>query len=160
MLKVYNPFRCAKFILKSKGETQNMKVFPRVLLALTAVLCLQFAVAQNAGPVRSDEDKKAYKSAMEVADQKIYDEVKAHSELMKNLEYLTSNIGARLTGSKQMQEASDWTLQRFKDYGISAHLEATQIAHAYNRGVDSAEITSPVLHRVAIRALEIGRAHV
>ncbi|HKT52108.1 MAG TPA: hypothetical protein VJV96_17530, partial [Candidatus Angelobacter sp.] len=62
---------------------------------------------------------------MEVADQKVYDEVKAHSELMKNLEYLTSNIGARLTGSKQMQEASGWTLQRFKDYGIAAHLETT-----------------------------------
>ena len=30
---------------------------------------------------------------MEEADQKIADEVKAHSELMKNLEYLTTQIG-------------------------------------------------------------------
>ena len=36
---------------------------------------------------------------MEQADQKIADEVTAHSELMKNLEYLTTQIGARLTGS-------------------------------------------------------------
>lgn len=130
-----------------------MKVFQRLLFVLTVILCSQFSIAQNAALVRSDEDKKSYKSSMEVADQKIDDEVKAHSELMKNLEYLTSNIGARLTGSKQMQEASDWTLQRFKDYGISAHLETTQIPHAYNRGLDSAEITSPVLHHVPIHAL-------
>ena len=64
---------------------------------------------------------------MEEADQKIADEVTAHSELMKNLEYLTTQIGARLTGSPQMQAASDWTLKRFKDYGIDAHLETAEI---------------------------------
>ena len=90
---------------------------------------------------------------MEDADQKIYAEVKAHSELMKNLEYLTTSIGARLTGSKQMQQASDWTLKRFKDYGIDAHLETTEIAHAYNRGVDTAEIVSPLVRRIPIRAM-------
>jgi carboxypeptidase Q len=153
ILKVYNPFRCTQFISKSKGESQIMKAFPRLLFVLTVVLCSQFAIAQKAALVRSDENKKSYKSSMEVADQKIYDEVKAHSELMKNLEYLTSNIGARLTGSKQMQEASDWTLQRFKDYGVAAHLETTQIPHGYTRGLDSAEVTSPVLHHVPIHAL-------
>src|SRR5690348_524353 len=60
---------------------------------------------------RSDEDKRSYRSAMEQADEKISDEVKAHSELVKNLEYLTTQIGARLTGSPQMNRASDWTLQ-------------------------------------------------
>ena len=35
---------------------------------------------------RTDQDKRVYQSEMQQADQKIYDEVKAHSELMKNLE--------------------------------------------------------------------------
>jgi len=130
-----------------------MKAFSRLLPIFLVFYCLQHAAAQNAPQVRSDQDKKAYKTAMEDADQKIVAEVKAHSELLKNLEYLTTHIGARLTGSKQMQQASDWTLKRFKDYGIDAHLETTEIPHAYNRGVDTAEIVSPVTRRVAIHAL-------
>ncbi len=108
--------------------------FHSYLLIALALAGAQTAVfAQNAASVRADDDKKAYKSAMEEADQKIYAEVKAHSELMKNLEYLTTNIGARLTGSKPMQQASDWTLKRFRDYGVDAHLETTEIPHAYDR---------------------------
>ena len=37
-----------------------------------------------------------------------------------------------------MQLASDWTLKRFRDYGIDAHLETTEIPHAYYRGADTA----------------------
>ena len=95
---------------------------------------------------------------MEEADQKIADEVKAHSELMKNLEYLTTQIGARLTGSPQMQAASEWTLKRFQDYGIEAHLETTQIAHGWTRGLETAEITSPIQRRIGIHAFGWSKA--
>lgn len=124
-----------------------------LLLIALGVLSSQAVVFSQAPLARSDDDKKAYKAAMEDADQKIYAEVKAHSELVKNLEYLTSNIGPRLTGSKQMQQASDWTLKRFQEYGVDAHLETTQVPHAYYRGVDTAEIVSPVTHRVGIHAM-------
>jgi hypothetical protein len=116
------------------------------------------AFAQAATAPRTDEQKKSYKSAMEESDSKIYEEVKAHSELVKNLEYLTTSIGPRLTGSKQMQQASDWTLKRFHDYGIDAHLETAQIAHAYYRGDDSAEIISPIQRQTPIRALGWSKA--
>src|ERR1039458_2949379 len=46
---------------------------------------------------RSQQQRDAYRKAMEDADQKIAAEVRAHSELMKNLEYLTTQIGPRLT---------------------------------------------------------------
>jgi len=95
---------------------------------------------------------------MEAADQKVADEVKAHSELMKNLEYLTTQIGPRLTGSPQMEAASQWTLKRFKDYGIDAHLETAQIAHAWKRGVDTLEITAPIQRHVGIHALGWSKA--
>jgi hypothetical protein len=111
------------------------------------------SAASAAGPVRSDEEKRTYRRAMEEADQKIADEVKAHTELVKNLEYLTTQIGARLTGSAQMQKASDWTLQRFKDYGIDAHLETTEIPHSYQRGIDTASITAPYARQIGIHAL-------
>ena len=112
----------------------------------------------NSPAVRSDEDKRAYRTAMEQADQKIADEVKAHSELMKNLEYLTTEIGARLTGSPQMNRASEWALQRFKDYGVDAHLETTEIPHSWTRGSDTSEITAPITKTVQIRSVGWSKA--
>jgi len=103
-------------------------------------------------PTRTHDEKRAYRAAMEQADQKIAAEVNAHSELMKNLEYLTTEIGARLTGSPQMNRASDWTLQRFRDYGIDAHLETTEIPHAWTRGEDAGEITAPFKRSIEIRS--------
>jgi carboxypeptidase Q len=130
-----------------------------ILLLALAVLGAQGSLfSQTPSTARGDDEKKAYKTAMEEADQKIYTEVKSHSELMKNLEYLTDSIGPRLTGSKQMQQASDWTLRRFKDYGVEARLETSDIAHAYYRGADTAEIVSPIAHRVGIHAMGWSKA--
>jgi hypothetical protein len=102
---------------------------------------------------RTQAQRDDYRKAMETADQKIADEVNAHSELIKNLRYLTTQIGARLTGSPQMQAASDWTLKRFQEYGIDAHLETAEIAHGWTRGVEEAEILSPIQKRIGIHAL-------
>lgn len=129
------------------------------LLTALALACFSsFVIAQTAAPARTDDAKNAYKSAMEEADQKIAAEVKSHSELMKNLEHLTTEIGARLTGSKQMQQASEWTLKRFHDYGIDAHLETTEVPHAYYRGSDTAEIVTPLARRIEVRALGWSKA--
>src|SRR5207248_10177017 len=116
------------------------------------------SVQQPPTPSRSDDQKKSYRTAMEEADQKIANEVKAHSELIKNLEYLCYHIGARLTGSPQMQAASQWTLQRFKDYGIDAHLETTQIAHSWTRGHDTASLIKPVATGVSAVNIEVRSA--
>ncbi len=129
-----------------------------LLVALMLVSFVSVVIAQPAAAPRADEAKKVYKSAMEEADQKIAAEVKAHSELMKNLQHLTTEIGPRLTGSKQMQQASDWTLKRFHDYGIDAHLETTEIPHAYYRGSDTAEIISPISRRIEVRAMGWSKA--
>src|SRR5689334_20244524 len=109
-------------------------------------------------PSRTEDQKRSYRTAMEDADQKIAEEVKAHSELMKNLEYLCYRIGARLTGSPQMQAASQWTLQRFKDYGVDAHLETAQIAHSWTRGRDSAALIKPLPQGITERTIEVRSA--
>lgn len=121
------------------------------LAALSLLVLLPVVPERAQNPAQSDEDR-AYRAAMVAADQKISSEVVAHSELMKNLEYLTTRIGPRLTGSPQMQSASQWTLERFRAYGLDAHLETTQVAHAWTRGDDGAEITSPIERRVPIRS--------
>src|SRR5208337_2819457 len=128
------------------------------VLLVSGLLLAQTPQPTQAVPQRTTEQRSAYRKAMEEADQKIADEVKAHSELVKNLEYLTTQIGARLTGSPQMQAASEWTLKRFRDYGVDAHLETTEIAHGWTRGLETAEITSPVQKRIGIRASGWSRA--
>ncbi len=135
-------------------------------VAVTVFCSLLWAHAQEGTPqeaapataFRSAEQRGAYRKAMEEADQKIAQEVEAHSELVRNLEYLTTHIGPRLTGSSQMQAASDWTLQRFHEYGVAAHLETEEIAHSWQRGLETAEITSPIQRRVGIRAFGWSKA--
>lgn len=127
----------------------------RPLQAVAIAIALSGSMMSQApqiSPQRTKEERQSYRKAMEEADQKIADEVKAHSELMKNLEYLTTQIGPRLTGSVQMQEASSWSLKRFQDYGIEAHLETANIDHAWTRGNETAEITSPMRRTIGIRA--------
>jgi len=151
-------------IFYEEGEMRRI----RPLLAVVVVLFSSLLLAQypessqqetpQAAPQRTAEQRVAYRKAMEQADQKIADEVKAHSELVMNLEYLTTQIGPRLTGSPQMQAASDWTLKRFHDYGVAAHLETAQIAHAWTRGVETAEITSPIQRPIGIHALGWSKA--
>jgi carboxypeptidase Q len=132
---------------------------PLQTVVLSIVLSgLITAQSPQASPQRTAEEQQSYLKAMEMADQQIADEVKAHSELMKNLEYLTTQIGPRLTGSRQMQAASDWTLKRFQDYGVAAHLESAEIAHAWVRGSETAEITSPIERRIGIRAMGWSKA--
>ena len=130
----------------------------RAIACAIALSGLMTAQAPQSFPQRTPEQQQLYLKAMEDADQKIADEVKAHSELMKNLEYLTTQIGPRLTGSKEMQTASDWTLKRFQDYGVEAHLETANIDHAWTRGTETAEITSPIQRPIAIRAMGWSKA--
>jgi carboxypeptidase Q len=136
----------------------------RQLLASLAVVLsagLLFALPQEGTdnpqtsqplPQRPAKQRETYRKAMEAADQKISAEVTAHSELIKNLEYLTTQIGPRLTGSPQMQAASEWTSKRFQDYGVDVRLETTQIDHGWTRGLETAEIVSPIQKRIGIHA--------
>jgi hypothetical protein len=56
---------------------------------------------------------------------RIRDEGFARSQVMETLRRLTDELGPRLTGSPQGQEASRWTRDRLAEWGLeNAHLEA------------------------------------
>jgi carboxypeptidase Q len=131
---------------------------PVLLVLLCSARLLGAGGEERTTSSLTEEGKRSYRTAMEQADEKIYQEVKEHSELMSNLEYLTSNIGPRLTGSKEMQAASEWTLERFREYGVDAHLETTQIPHAWQRGDDTAKILTPISQAIAIHAMGWSKA--
>jgi carboxypeptidase Q len=109
------------------------------------VLCVVVGKAWTAHAANEEKNPVA------AVDGKILSEIHEHSELMDNLEYLSDQIGPRLTGSPQLKRANDWTAEMFKKYGLAnVHLEAYSIPHAWVRGTAHARITSPTEHPLTI----------
>ena len=73
----------------------------------------------------------------------LIDQAMNHSEVMKNLEYLTDVIGPRLTGSAATKNANDWTEARFRAYGLAASQEAWQYGITWERGPIAFRIDAP-----------------
>jgi hypothetical protein len=71
-----------------------------------------------------------------------------HSEVMSNLAYLTDMIGPRLTGSAAVRQANEWTLARFRDYGLAAHLEPWTFGGTWTRGPIAVRLVAPWAHDV------------
>lgn len=85
------------------------------------------------------------------ADKQLISEIRDHSELMANLEYLSDRIGPRLTGTPLLKQANDWTVEMFRKYGLSdVHLEGYTIAHAWIRGTAKGRIVTPTEHPLTI----------
>src|SRR5256885_16369716 len=55
---------------------------------------------------------------------KIVEEGKNHNKVMEHETYLCKKIGARLTGSPNLDKAYEWTMAQFKKFGCkNVHLE-------------------------------------
>ena len=78
----------------------------------------------------------------------LIDQALNHSEVMQTLQYLADVIGPRLTGSAAARRANDWTLERFQQYGLSAHLEPWKFGGTWTRGPLRARMTAPRDHDV------------
>ena len=62
------------------------------------------------------------KADLEMAN-KIRQEGFHNSHAMSTLQYLTDEIGPRLSGSPALREANDWTMQQLSDWGLkNTHL--------------------------------------
>ncbi len=67
-----------------------------------------------------------------------------NSEVMHTLQHLTDKIGPRLSGSPQMKEANNWTLQQLKKMGLkNAHLEGFEFGRGWSHDSASIELTQP-----------------
>ena len=91
-----------------------MKKNRKAIGVVGLTLCLLVGRAWSARAANEESNPIA------AADAKILGEIHEHSELMDNLEYLSDQIGPRLTGSPQLKRANDWTAEMFKKYGLTA----------------------------------------
>ncbi len=119
-----------------------------ILFALTMsilALAVSRAAAQQVQPATPSSD------SVLAADHQILAEIREHSELMANLEYLSDMIGPRLTGTEKMNQASRWAAEMFRKYGLqSVHLEPRTIARAWYRGTARGRIVGPAEHRLTL----------
>src|SRR2546427_11566525 len=73
----------------------------------------------------------------------LIDQGLTHSQVMPNLQYLSDVIGPRLTGSSAARAANDWTMARFKQYGLEAHLEPWNFGGTWTRGPILVRVPAP-----------------
>jgi carboxypeptidase Q len=118
-----------------------------------ALGCTLGMMAVRAGMARPSPNGADAKATLAAADARILAEIRDHSEAMENLEYLSDQIGPRLTGSPQLQRANEWTRDMFKKYGLTnSHLEPWSIARSWTRGTARARMISPAEHPLTIAA--------
>jgi hypothetical protein len=67
-----------------------------------------------------------------------------HSQVMTTLQHLTDHIGPRLTGSPEMQQASAWTVEQLKAWGLSnVHLEGFEFGRGWSFDSARAQLLHP-----------------
>jgi len=111
------------------------------LLVLAVLLAVLAASSVTWGQEKAAQDRVADASAL---DQKLLAEAKKGSEIMANLTYLSDEIGPRVTGSRALKKANEWTAEKMKSYGLTeVRLEAWSIPEGWERGPVTARIIEP-----------------
>lgn len=119
----------------------------RRMLVVIFALVLGVAIAHKSAALPPPDET----TPLSAADAQILSEISEHSEVMQNLEYLSDEIGPRLTGSPQLQRANQWTADMMRKYGlVNVHLEPWTIAHSWTRGTAVARIMAPAEHPLTI----------
>ena len=113
----------------------------KAFAAAFGALCLLLANRTPAAPV---DTAPAPRTLLSDTDRAIIAEIKARSELMKNLEYLSDRIGGRLTGSANLEKANKWTAEKMKSYGlVNVRLEPWEIPYGWERGRAEMKLIEP-----------------
>jgi carboxypeptidase Q len=112
-----------------------------VLSVAVGGLCLALCTRTPAAPL---EEAPAPRVSATDLDKALMAEIKARSEIMKNLEYLSDRIGGRLTGSANMEKANKWTAEKMKAYGLeNVRLEPWEIPYGWERGRAEMKLVEP-----------------
>lgn len=101
--------------------------------------------APNATPIPPDSFP-AYVRRTPPADatiQKIWDEGMTRSQAPQLAQLLLDSIGARLTGSPNMERAQDWLVATYTKWGVPVRKEKYGTFNSWKRGPAFAEMTAP-----------------
>jgi hypothetical protein len=123
------------------------RVFLSRLVVGLAVVGLCLALGGRAASEPLDTAPTPHMTAADL-DRALMAEIKARSELMKNLEYLSDRIGGRLTGSASLEKANKWAAERMRAYGLeNVRLEPWEIPFGWERGRAEMRLVEPATGR-------------
>src|SRR2546428_1403271 len=108
-----------------------------------ALAALSLAAASFPSPVGA-QDRGVDRTGVST----LIDQGMNHSQAMQNLQHLTDVIGPRLTGSPAARAANDWTMVKFKEYGLDTHLEQWNFGGTWQRGPMWVRMTAPRAHDI------------
>lgn len=75
---------------------------------------------------------------------RIRDEGFNHSQVMETLGYMTDVIGPRLTGSPQLKQANEWTLDQMQGWGLkNGELEGFEFGRGWSFSKSVVKMTAP-----------------
>jgi hypothetical protein len=109
------------------------------IAAFTLLLASTLSAADDAAAIRATSEQIV---ARELASSKAYD----------TLEYLTDNIGPRLSGSPGAAAAVEWATGRFRAWGIDVTTEPVMVPH-WERGEERASLVSHMNQKIVLTAL-------
>ena len=122
--------------------------FHRVAVAVS-LLALAVIAARKGLATPPDGEANSFAAA----DAQLLAEIHDHSEAMQNLEFLSDNIGPRLTGSPQLKQANDWTAETTCTWSRGPSLALGHAAPRERALFRPPSIRSPSLRRDGRRAL-------
>ena len=83
----------------------------------------------------------AFAQSTNATAERLIDHVLANSHAYEHLSHLTDQIGPRLSGSRNAEQAVRWTTQQFRDWGIDVRNEKVMVPH-WVRGAERARLVS------------------
>lgn len=110
--------------------------------ALPILLALAFPLAAEAepeAPLKPAQTLQEFK----VQSEAIYLAAQGRDVALRNLQYLTDQIGNRISGSKALEQAVEWSATEMAKGGLVVTKQPVQVPH-WVRGAESATILAPV----------------
>jgi hypothetical protein len=120
------------------------RYWPALVLLVGALATLVYsAEVEVAPPPRPASALLNIRTPLDL-DRAVLTEIRQHSQIMRNLQYLSDVIGARLTGSPALERANQWTAEKFREYGlVNVRLDPWEIPMGWQRGHASMRIVEP-----------------
>jgi carboxypeptidase Q len=130
----------------------HTSAFPAMIAAISGTLIpvsLAFCVPPNEAPTAVIDGKEVPAPDIKMGDAatiaRILDEGKNRNQVMQRMDYLTHEIGPRLTGSSNAEKANNWCKDEYTSWGLSnPHLEQWgEIPVRFDRLASTGKVTAP-----------------
>jgi hypothetical protein len=119
----------------------------RILLAAPLVGCgltVPLVQADEPAPRPRPVTARVAQTSPTELDSKVMGMIAGQNQIMANLQYLSDVIGPRLTGSRNLERANKWTMEKMESYGLeNVRLEPWEIPVGWERGFARMTLIDP-----------------